>query len=907
MRKILVIIFILILAIGMYVSGRGNYLEYKELGEKYLLIFQTNMLYKYAIIVINFLIVFCIMYLANRGIKKGLKVFFEKENKEMPKLLNKSISLGIAAISSIIVSIVLTPKVILFASNVSFEKTDLIFNLDISFYMFLEPLIKIALEYIMIIFAFLIAYTAGYYIIIFNRYFDGVDKETLKNGSLIKHIIRYIRFIAVSWAVYNLIGVFDIVFNNFLKTSGGVQLVGAGNVDITIKIIANILLSLIIVIVAFLATSNLKKEERTKFIKNILVIPAYMVCMFVIMFGYDMIFVNSNEYDKEKTYIERNMSYTKDAYGIETEEETIEYTGTITTEEINNNREILDNAVIISKDIALQKLNIDQTEKGYYTYQTAGIAKINNNELVYVSPKEIANNTRTYNSKTFEYTHGYGTILTSATSTNEDGDIQYIKNNWNITKPQIYYGLSTESAVGVNGNEYDYTDSQGIEHTTTYTGNSGLKLGFLDRMALGIKIKNPTLAFSKGISKDTTILFNRNIIKRAKLVLSEVMYDENPYIVVNNNGEMFWVLDAYTVSSNYPYSTYTTITSNGERRTINYIRNSIKVIISCYDGSMKFYITDSTDPIAMAYKKMYPNVFESLDSSIPEDIANQMVYPKFLYDIQASMLEEYHNKKSEVLYRGDDSWKKSSYTATKNNKTVTTTLDSYYTMTKGEKIGLVQIYSISGKQNLTAYMVGTVENGRNKLKISKLSSNDSILGLTQLDNKIIEDESMKKEIEALDVTGAKVTKQIMVVPVENTILYIEQIYQTKTNESNNMPLLKKIVVASGNKMAIGDTLKEALENIVSQEATSIETYTTDDIEGLIQSIIKANKNLDTSLKSEDLELIGSDIKKLHDLVNKLEEKKSIEEQNTTNNQNTISTDNITNTEIIDNTGNTEKN
>ena len=469
----------------------------------------------------------------------------------------------------------------------------------------------------------------------------------------------------------------------------------------------------------------------------------------------------------------------------------------------------------------MDKLNNEQSEKGYYTYQTAGISKYTENNkksLVYVSPREIASNRRTYNSKTFEYTHGYGAILTSAVSTTEEGDIEYAKNSVSdidfIKKPQIYYGLKTDSSVAIGNTdteEYDYTDSKGIEHTSSYNGSSGLKLGFWDRFILGIKTQNPNLAFSSKIKKNTKILVNRNIIKRSQMVLSDVLFDENPYVVVNEEGEMYWVLDGYTVSNNYPYSTYTSFRYNGEKHTINYIRNSIKVIINCYDGTMKFYITDETDPIAMAYRKMYPNVFEELDSKIPEDISQSFVYPKFLYDVQSSMIEEYHNTKSEVLYRGDDSWKKASYVATQNNKTVTNTLDSYYTMVKDGNIGLIQMYSPNNKQNLTAYLVGTNENGLNKLKIHRLSSDESILGLTQLDSKIMQDENMKNQIDKLNVTGAKVTKNIMVVPVENTLIYIEQIYQTKTNEKEaGSPLLKKVIVSSGNKIAIGNNLTEAL-------------------------------------------------------------------------------------------------
>ena len=163
-RKILVIVFMIILAISMYVITKGRYLEYKELGEKYLEIFKTNTMYKYSIMGINFVITFIIMYFANRGIKRSLKAFFDEEKIEMPKLMDKSICFVIAVISSIAVGILFTPKLILCASNVSFEKTDLIFNLDISFYMFIEPLIKMTISYLIGIFIFLIIYAIVYHI-----------------------------------------------------------------------------------------------------------------------------------------------------------------------------------------------------------------------------------------------------------------------------------------------------------------------------------------------------------------------------------------------------------------------------------------------------------------------------------------------------------------------------------------------------------------------------------------------------------------------------------------------------------------------------------------------------------------------------------------------------------------------
>ena len=384
-----------------------------------------------------------------------------------------------------------------------------------------------------------------------------------------------------------------------------------------------------------------------------------------------------------------------------------------------------------------------------------------------------------------------------------------------------------------------------------------------------------------------------------------LIYDENPYIIIDENGKMLWVLDAYTtsnnypysviteegktvwvldaytVSSDYPYSQYTSIEHDGIKEKINYIRNSVKVIIDAYDGTMKFYVTDKTDPIAMAYRNIYPTVFEDINSEIPEDISEHFIYPEYLYNVQAELLKIYHNVKPDVLYRTDDVWSLAKYNATNVTKSTGTELKPYYTMVKEynkNEIGLVQIYTPESKQNLISYLVGTTDGNSNKLKLYKFSQDSNIFGPMQLDNQIEQDETIYSEIQNLNTSGTKVTKDMVVVPVNNTLLYVESIYQTMLNEESKIPMLKKVVVASGNKVAIGDNLDIALKNLLSKEASNIEVEDTDDIDGLIDAIVKANKNLSESTNNKDWELMGSDIKKLQSLIDSLETEKAKEDK-----------------------------
>ncbi len=911
LRRILVTVFLIVCAVIAYINFRGSYLEYKELGENYLQTFLTKEKYYYRVLIINFILVYIIMYFSGRKIKKGLKVFFEQENKQVPRLPNKSIAIVTAIIESLIVGQKFTPNIILWISNTSFREVDAVFGLDVSFFMFIEPLLKMAVLYFIAICIGIIIYTFIYYVIVFNKYFDGVDRETLKQNLAMKTLYRNIRLVAIGLCAYIVVCSMDIVFDNFLTTDNGIKLAGAGLVDSTIKYWGYNILGVVLLVSIFRAINSFKKGKQSKILKDLIVVPIYLVVLFIVMLMFDLIFVNQNEFDKEKKYIESNISTTKKAYGIDCDSESIDYTGTITDEEVQKNQNIIDNATIVDKQTVLENLNETQASSGYYTYKIAKISSYEVNgmkKLMYVSPREIINNRRTYNSKTYEYTHGYGLIFTSSTESSDDGTIMYIQNDIagkesniiKVNEPRIYYGLETNTTVVTNAKdkkEFDYSDEQ-KDYETSYNGEAGLKMNFLDRLILGIKEKNVNIALSGSVTSESKILINRNIIKRARLALPDVIYDNNPYTVLDENGDIYWVIDAYTVSSSYPYSTYTEIEYNGQKRDINYIRNSIKVIINSYTGEMKYYITDRTDPIAMAYRKVYPELFQDLDSEISKTIQDQFIYPEFLYNVQSTMLEEYHNTKADVLYRSDNTWEKATYKNQSTNNKTKNTLKPYYTMVSNsdgeETIGLIQIYTPKNKQNISSYLIGTVENGQNKLTLKTLHSDTSILGPTQLDTQIAQDETIQSQIDSLSVTGAKVTRNMIIVPVENTLLYVEPIYQTLVNESN-IPVLKKVIVASGNKVAIGNNLQEATQSLISKSATKIELNSTDDIEGLIDSIIKANDNLSESLESNNWEIMGTDIQKLQSLINTLKKKNNEEKKN---DNNTVAEENIVSNETV---------
>ena len=905
-RMYIVLIFMLFIAIIGYIIFRGEYLEILEIGEEYISIFWQNVNYTAITFIINFILLFAIIYINNNRIKKALKPFFESEKKQMPKLPNKSISFIISVLVSAITTEIILNQYMLFTNATWFGINDPVFGMDIGYFMFQKPFIETILSYLILLIIGLTIYTVIYYIIVFNICFDGIDRETLKKSKLLKQLFTNIKILAILLAGFVFLKTQNIGFDKFLNLQEDTiySIYGAGVTDITIKLWGYRILPILIIISVFMAIRAFNNGKTKKVISWILVVPIYLIILLIVMAVFQVIFITPNELDNEKQNIQTNIDFTKKAYGINSQIYTIENGGeTITNNNLSELTNTIENIVIVDKETLLKDLNTIQTEKGYYTYETANIVNYmidGKQKLIYVSPREISSKNGTYNNQTYEYTHGYGVVISSATSIDKNGNIVKLQKGFNekelidILEPRIYFGLQTNNNIVTNSKnrkEFDYPVSTTTNAENIYDGPAGLNLNFIDRFILGIKEGDLNLAFSANVNSNSKILTNRNIIERAKTIMPYLLYDENPYMVINDNGELIWVIDAYTTSNNYPYSQKTILQLDTlNKLELNYIRNSIKVLVNSYTGEIKFYITDKTDPIAIAYEKIYSDLFTKED--ISTDISSQFIYPEFLYSIQANIIQRYHDIQPDVLYRGDDVWDVATHNTGKISTKVGIDINPYYTMvdtidSENGKLGLVLPFTPYEKQNITSYIVGTYENGEPNLSIYKFATDSNILGPMQLDTQIEQDEEISKELESLNVTGTKITKNMIIVPLDNTLLYVEPVYQEYINEEDSVPTLKKVIVASGNKLAIGDNLSEALKKLVSQYAVDIEVENTDSVEDLITAIIKANGNLKESTSNANFEMMGKDIQKLQSLIDKLdkivkEEKEEKEEENLTN-------------------------
>ena len=888
-KIVIVLAALIIFGLVTGITMRAEYLNFLGIGEKYISVFEQKVTNRCTVFGITFVSIYILTYILNKFIKRGLKKFFDDEKKEMPKLPNKSLSLLLGLLGGIVASTMLADKLAIFTNAAQFGQYDPIFKADIGYYMFSLPFVQTLLVFLMEVFLVAIIYTGLYYVITLNSHFEGVDVETLKKNTFVKQELFIFVLLAIVFCTYIFINSQNILTGNMLTIAdeASTELVGAGKTDVTIKLWGYRILTFVVAVAVIRLLVYIKKQNFKQSVISVLIVPGYLLCMFLVMIYFQTIHVGNNELDNEKEYIGYNIRNTKAAYGIDLDQQNINNYSQITLEQVTNNQNVISNIPLITEDVTLNIVEEHQAEKNsYYTYDNTFLAmyKYNNTDkLMYITPREILNDSTISNdSRTYKYTHGYSVVATSTTDSDADGYAEYILSDFtnqevlNIKEPRIYFGVETDNSIITNtsyGEEYDYPTTPSKNETNIYNGKAGLELDFLDKAILAIYERNYQYVFGDA-GENSKIINYRDVIERAKKVLPDVLYEEEPYLVINDEGKLIWVVDGFTRSNAYPYSQGTTINIKGYKERLNYIRNSVKVLIDAYDGTTEFYITDTSDPIIMTYRNIYPDLF--IEEELPEDIQKHLVYPKFLYNIQADMINKYHDISEDTLYRADDIWQITPKASTTNSTVVGVEMEPYYTMLKTKDsntadLGLFLSFNKYGKQNITSYLVGKVKDGKSKLSLYKINSESNAAGIMQLNNQIEQDTTITKQLEDINTSGTRLIKDMIIVPIDNTLLYVEPIYQVMLNAESQIPILKKVIVASGNSVAIGDSLTKALTNLFSDDnSVDLEFINVEDISALVDSVIKANNNLKESLDANDFEMIGKDISSLQTIINQLE-------------------------------------
>lgn len=887
----LAILIALIITLGI----KSEYLTMKELGKTYEKIFYINLQEKTYIMATVFSLTFIIISLINKSLKKEFKILFEKENKSMPKYPNFSLAFLISIINAGIAQIVFRGKILDLLNVGWFGKTLDNLKLDYNFAIIIGPIIQKMLVYLGTMLVISLLYAFIYFLSVINFKLGGIDSSDLKNSTFV-NIFRKtgIRILLIALIIY-VIGTLNIFSGDMFKKKfpESIYLTGAGLADVKIKIWGRLCLSIIYLFIIMKINRNIKNGKGIKAIRNLIAIPVLTVILYLIIFAFNLIYVRPNKLEKENKYIVKNIKATEEAFGINLKTKIIDKTTEITREELPEIKNTLDMVPLVSETIAEDNLESFKKKDLPYKYMKPSIINTDNS-IKYFSPREIKETKkRTIDDKTYVYNHGIAGAVTDALKVDKEGflilDNKNFENfnikNKEIKEPRIYYGLNTHknTIVGPNITEFDYekTNKETKEKeivTNKYNGKGGLKLSKKESLLLSFS-KLDFNIFKEGKNKENRVLFNRQIIDRAKTVLPQLTYDEKPYILPNEKGGFTWVLDAYTTTNKYPYSQKILIKNdNGNLRRINYFKNSIKVLIDAYDGTMEFYITDESDPYAKQIQNKYKKLFKTT-KDMPKIIKDNLIYPRRLYAIQAKVIENYHGISADTLYRSEDIWEASSIKNGNNKKIEARYInmkENFDDPNSQNKLSILTMYTSLNKQNINAYLIGNVKEGDNKLTLVKFDQNEGLLSLNYMKDKIHEDEKAKLELDKLNRIGTEIVKDTMLIPLKSSILYVEPVYQIHLNE-NSIPVLKMVVVANGTKVGIGSNMTEAVTNLLSDTAININIYNPDDFKYLLETIILSNKNLKESLNTKNWDYIGKDINKITKLIDELERIKNKEE------------------------------
>ena len=699
---------------------------------------------------------------------------------------------------------------------------------------------------------------------------------------MVKQLINVIIAGTVVVIMYNFLSHQDILIGDMLQKESvkGAYLTGAGFLDVNIKLWIYRIISIVIIIAVYNFIRGIKKEESKKILFSIILIPAALIIVFIVNIAIDSIFLRGNDIDREKEYILQNIRATEEAYNINVENKEIAKGTDITSEKIKKDSELIEKLPMVTPDVVKETLenNTDNKEKkSLYKYGNPNLVK-NENAYDYLTTREMDDKDKTLTNKIYKYTHGNFGILTSSSKVNKNGYLLNVSekfegqelNGTKIKEPRLYYGENTNSNAIVNAKdikEYDYPTSTLTNKENNYNGKGGIKLSLLERIALAITKGSTELIFNNNIVENTKVLLNRQIIERAKKILPNIRYDKDPYLVVKDDGGLAWVIDGYTVTSRYPYSQKVSIEADkGGKERINFIRNSVKVVIDAYNGTVDLYVTDTTDPFISTIMKTYPTLFKNYNE-LSENIKKQMRYPQYLFDIQAKVLTTYHNSDVDNIYRADDRWE----VAEVSGSGTRSSTSMYTLLKKGDELkpAIITTYTPEKRKNIVSYLVGQTENGANKLTMYRYNEK-SELSLSFIDTQIEKDEKVQKEMRELTTLGTELKTVRILLPYEDTTLYIKSIYQVFLNE-DSVPVLKKVIVANKGKVGIGNTLKEAMQRMLTENAIDIDVRDLANEDELKDAIIKQNKTLKDVMKQGDFEYTGKDIQRLIKLVDQLEE------------------------------------
>ncbi|MFH8895545.1 UPF0182 family protein [Streptomyces coeruleorubidus] len=626
--------------------------------------------------------------------------------------------------------------------------------------------------------------------------------------------------------------------------------------------------------------------------------------------------VQPNEQAKEAPYVEKNLEATRKAYGIDGTKVT-DYSGTSKTEDKTTLRDdvgstasirIMDPNIVSPTFQQLQQirnyyafpnnLDVDRYAKDGKEQDTViGLRELN---LAGIPKKNWINNH-------FRYTHGFGVVAAQGTSADAQGRPNFTESDLpsegdlGTYEQRIYYGEKTDtySIVGGPQKEIDYSDDNG-EKTTSYKGDSGVNLSNpVNRAAYAVAFGEPQILYSGAIGEGSRILYNRTPKERVEAVAPWLTIDGDAYPAVVN-GRIQWIVDAYTTTNGYPYSSRTTLGDTtadsltaantnravvAQQNQVNYIRNSVKATVDAYTGEVKLYQWDTKDPVLKTWMKAFPDTVQP-KGDISKDLMDHLRYPQDLFKVQRELLTRYHVRDATTFLSGSEVWQVPDDPTNRSGNAV----PPYYLSMKmpdqkAQSFSLTTTFTPNGRDNLSAFMAVDAEAGASdygKIRILKLPTNTTVNGPKQVQSQFNSQEEIAESIRLLRGGDSEVEYgNLLTVPLDGGLLYVEPVYVR--GGGLKYPLLRKVLVTYGGQTAFENTLDEALNKIFGTEGQAPEppdegdTTTpppTSDNPTVQQALEDAQKAFDAgqeALKDNDWEAYGRAQKDLEDALQRAED------------------------------------
>jgi hypothetical protein len=612
--------------------------------------------------------------------------------------------------------------------------------------------------------------------------------------------------------------------------------------------------------------------------------------------------VAPNEFDRERPYIAYSIEFTRKAYGLDRfEERSFSAVEDLTLDDIRQNESTFRNVRLWDHKPLLTTFAQLQEIRTYYDFMHIDNDRYWINGVyrqVSLSPRELnpaSLPVRNWINEYLTYTHGYGLCLGPVNEFTSEGlpvlfikDLPPVSNvSLPVTRPEIYFGEqgSDYCFVKTHTPEFDYPRGDKDVYTS-YQGAGGIPVeGFWRRLLFALDFGEKNILFSTDIQPDSRLMIYRQVLERAQRLTPFIHYDHDPYMVIDDNGALFWMLDGYTSSTRYPYSEPA---PHGD----NYIRNSVKATINAYSGEVRFYISDPDDPFIQTYARLFPGVFRPL-SDMPKDLRAHIRYPEEFFSIQANMYALFHMTDPQVFYNKEDLWRVAQSAAGGPG----TAMTPYYNIMKLAEVGtreefiLMAPFTPARKDNMIAWMAARCDDPNyGKVLVFTFPKQKLIYGPQQIESRIDQDPGISQQLTLWGQGGSKVIRgTLLVTPVLNSVLYVEPLYLA-ADTSGALPQLQRVLVAYSDHVVMEPSLDAALTKIFGGTVTTTEARLAStpgqpspspgtqgvkpvaaapDTQALIH---EANQHYERALQLQrqgDWAGYGDEIKKLGEVLNKL--------------------------------------